>query len=292
MIAGKGGMNLEINWFPGHMAKTLRELQQHMQQVDLVFETCDARIPESSRNPELNRLLGTKPRLLVLNKSDLADPAITKIWLEWYRSQGVTALACDSKKRSGLAALNQAAIDMNRGKTEKALARGRIFRPVRVMVAGIPNTGKSTLINTLCGRKSAMTADRPGVTKQISWIRTKGQLDLLDSPGVLWPRLGSGLQQLRLAATGAIRDDLLPLEEIAAGGLVLLARLYPELIRSRFHLDNLELPGFKLLEAAAQRRGCLMSGGRTDNLRFAALFLDELRSGAIGRISLERPSDS
>ena len=274
------------------MAKTLRELQQHLQQVDMVFETCDARIPESSRNPELNRLLGTKPRLLVLNKSDLADPAITRLWLDWYHCQGLTALACDSKKRSGLAALSQAAIELNRSKTEKALARGRICRPVRVMVAGIPNTGKSTLINTLCGRKSALTADKPGVTKQISWIRTSGQLELLDSPGVLWPRLGSGRVQLRLAATGAIRDDILPLEEIAAGGLVQLSCLYPELIRSRYRLDNLELPGYMLLEAAALRRGCLMSGGRTDTLRFAALFLDELRSGAIGRISLERPSDA
>lgn len=280
---------MDINWFPGHMAKTLRELKEYLKMVDLVIETCDARIPESSRNPELHRLMGQKPRILVLNKADLADPAVTNRWIAWYRLQGLTAIAVDSIHRVGLPDVHKACQNLTQHKTDRALAKGRLFRPMRALVAGIPNTGKSSLINGMCGRKIAKTADKPGVTRQMSWIRTGGQLELLDSPGVLWPRLGDDQAKLRLAATGAIRDELLPVEEITAQIMTMLAAGYPALLKERYKLEDISQTGAEMLEQAARLRGCLLPGGRIDILRFATLFLDELRGGKIGRISLEMP---
>ncbi|NLO37520.1 MAG: ribosome biogenesis GTPase YlqF [Clostridiaceae bacterium] len=278
---------MATNWFPGHMAKALREMKEMLKQVDLVIETCDARIPAASRNPELVRLIQNKPSLLVLNKEDLADPAVTRLWLEQFASQGLEALPCSSIRRLGCKQIVLAAKRLTQDKTDRALAKGRIFRPVRILVAGIPNTGKSTLINALSSRKAAQTADKPGVTRQLSWIKA-GPLELLDSPGVLWPRIDSQLQQRHLAATGAIKDNLLSGEDIARQTLEELCRLYPDLIRQRFRIDPLAAD-LDRLEQAAVSRGCLMSGGRADIERFAALFLDELRGGRIGRISLEKP---
>ena len=280
---------MEVNWFPGHMAKALREIKDHLKQVDLVVETCDARIPDSSRNPELQKLIGQKPRILILNKADLADPDITMRWINAYRTDQITALACVSTQRKDLNALIKTIQEYGREKTERAAARGRIFRPIRVMVVGIPNTGKSTLINTLCGRKLAVTADKPGVTRHMNWIRTGGQIELLDSPGVLWPKLSGRDSQVHLAATGAIRDEVLQVEEIAAETLKSLVLNYPKLIEKRYNLIDCEVNGEALLEAAALGRGCLMPGGKPDVGRFSRLFLDEFRGGKIGRISLEKP---
>jgi len=280
---------LDINWFPGHMAKTLRELKDKMKLVDLVIETCDARIPESSRNPELHRLLGQKPQILVLNKADLADPAVTSRWVSWYKQKGLTAIPCDSNRHTGLSEISRTAIALNQHKTDLALTKGRIFRPIRILVVGIPNTGKSSLINGLCGRKLARTSDKPGVTRQISWVRSGGQLELMDSPGVLWPRFGDDFGKLHLAATGAIRDDILPVEEIAAQTMAQLAAGYPALLQDRYHLEDMNQTPEALVEQAARLRGCLLPGGKLDILRFSILFLDDLRGGKIGRISLEQP---
>lgn len=280
---------MPINWFPGHMARALREIKEHLTLVDLVLETCDARIPASSRNPELRRILGQKPQILVLNKADLADPVITSRWIASFRQQNLTALACDSTRRGSLTDLVKAVLAMNQEKTDRALARGRIFRPVRIFIVGIPNTGKSTLINTLCGRKLAQTADKPGVTRQLSWIRSGGQLEFLDSPGVLWPDLGARDRQISLAATGAIRDEVLPLPEIAGATLKRLLAAYPKLVEARYGQLDPEGHPEDLLAAAALNRGCLVSGGRPDISRFSVLFLDEFRAGRIGRISLEQP---
>jgi len=280
---------MDVNWFPGHMAKTLRDLKEYLKLVDIVVETCDARIPESSRNPELRRLIGQKPHILVLNKADLADPDMTERWVAWYRQRGLNVLACTGTRKSGLSDLANMARAINKPKTDRMAAKGRIFQPVRLLIAGIPNTGKSTLINALAGKKIAQTADKPGVTRHLSWIRSGSDLELLDSPGVLWPKLGTKRHQLNLAATGAIRDDVLPLEEIAAEMLVLLSKIYPELISARYHLDAMDAPAEVLLDQAARKRGCLLPGDRTDTRKFAILFLDELRAGKIGRISLEKP---
>jgi ribosome biogenesis GTPase A len=271
------------------MAKTLRELKDSLKQVDLVFETCDARIPLSSRNRELDRLIGQKPRILILNKADLADAAVSNRWIAWFKQQGILAMPCDSNRRSGLPAISKAAREIVRSKTEKALAKGRLVRPVRILVAGIPNTGKSSMINALCGRKIAQTSDRPGVTRHIGWIHSGSDLELMDTPGVLPPQLGSRRSQLLLAATGAIRDDILPIEAIAAQAMRLLVQLYPHLVRERYKLADLDLTPEGLIEQAALRRGCLLAGGKPDITRFAALFLDELRGGRIGKISLEQP---
>ncbi len=281
---------MSINWYPGHMARSLRQMKGMLAQVDLVIETCDARIPWSSRNPDLAGLVKNKPLILVLNKADLADRAVTDQWLDYLKSQGISARACNSVGRSGLDQVKKTALDLAREKTLAAQARGRVFRPVKVLVAGIPNTGKSTLINALSGRKSAQVANRPGITRQLSWIRA-GQLELLDSPGLLWPRLDSEKTQLFLAATGAIRDDILPVEEVASQLLPLLARLYPQAVAERYQLTAKEAQSPQGLALAASQRGCLLPGARPDLERFALLLLDDLRSCRLGRISLERPAD-
>ncbi len=280
---------MDVNWFPGHMAKTLRELKDHVKQVDLVIETCDARIPESSRNPELDRILGQKPRILVLNKADLADPQQTARWLDYYRTKSIPVLACEGNRRASLDPLRKLIIAMNQHKIDNAKAKGRLIRPIRVMVVGIPNTGKSTIINALSGRKAAITADRPGVTRRANWAKAGTELELLDTPGVLWPKLGSPSSQRRLAASGAIKDDILPIEEIALEVFHDLCQDYPELIKLRFKMENLAGEPLQLMETASRNRGCLLPGNRPDYTRFATLFLDELRGGRIGRITLEKP---
>lgn len=280
---------MEVNWFPGHMAKTLREMRDQVKQVDLVIETCDARIPESSRNPELDRLLGQKPRILVLNKADLADPIKTARWISFYQKKNIPVLAAEGNRRASLDPLKKLILEMNQHKIDNAMAKGRLIRPIRVMVAGIPNTGKSTIINALTGKKAAQTADRPGVTRSAKWAKAGNELELLDTPGVLWPKLGSPSSQRRLAASGAIKDDVLPIEEIAMEVLFDLSLDYPKQIMERYKLDTLEGEPLALMEAACKKRGCILPGNRLDYTRFAVLFLDELRGGKIGRITLEKP---
>lgn len=280
---------MSVNWFPGHMAKALREMKTILGQVDLIIETCDARIPRSSRNPELKRLAPQKPLILVLNKADLSDPAVTKAWLEYYKEKHVHAIACDSIRRTGLNQLNQLALSLTREKIDQAAARGRRFRPIRLLVAGIPNTGKSTLINAFSKRKAAKTADKPGLTRQLSWTRTGGQFELLDSPGVLWPKIESDVDQWHLAATGAIRDDLLATEEIAFSLWKQLLEQYPDATLARYQVDTIDEDPIISFEQAARNRGCLKAGGTVDLNRFSSVLIDEFRGGQIGRISLESP---
>ena len=281
----------DLSWFPGHMAKTLRSIAERLPQVDLVIETRDARIPYSSRNPELDRILGTKPRLVVLNKADLAEEKKTAEWIAFLRSSGSGAISCDSLHRKGLERVRAEAVELCSARLARAAERGRLFRPVRAMVVGIPNTGKSTLINALVGKKAAKVEDRPGVTRGAQWIRGEGQLELMDMPGVLWPQLGSAHRRLRLAVTGAIRDDVMEPEELALEAMSLVARLYPDFLCRRYSLEDATLPASALVEMAARRRGCILSGGRVDLVRFSALFLDELRGGVLGRMTLEIPAE-
>lgn len=277
----------EVNWYPGHMTKAMRDIKAKLKLVDLVIELADARIPASSRNPELNKLLLNKPRLLVLSKKDLADPTWTERWLNKYQTESLAAAAFNLATIKGMNDLAQKCRELVADKLRRAEDKGRSGRPVRAMVLGIPNTGKSTLINSFAGRKAVVTGDRPGVTRALQWVRT-GDLELMDVPGVLWPKITSAHAQLVLAATGAVKDQVFDVEDIAARMIECLAELYPLPLMERLKLTDLDQPVWQLYEEGARNRGCLQSGGKLNTLRFATLFLDELRSGKMGKITLDR----
>ena len=277
----------EVNWYPGHMTKAMRDIKAKLKLVDLVIELADARIPASSRNPELNKLLLNKPRLLVLSKKDLADPTWTERWLNKYQTESLAAAAFNLATIKGMSDLAQKCRELVADKLRRAEDKGRSGRPVRAMVLGIPNTGKSTLINSLAGRKAVVTGDRPGVTRALQWVRT-GDLELMDVPGVLWPKITSAHAQLVLAATGAVKDQVFDVEDIAARMIECLAELYPLPLMERLKLTDLDQPVWQLYEEGARNRGCLQSGGKLNTLCFATLFLDELRSGKMGKITLDR----
>lgn len=289
-------MAQDINWFPGHMRKTLNELGEQLKLVDIVIETCDARIPFSSRNPELHKIISNKPVIVVLNKSDLADPDMTNKWISKFKSEGYFATACDSTHRKGLDRVIALSEEACKDKLQRAREKGRIGRPVRAMVVGVPNTGKSTLINALSGRKAAETGDRPGVTKSSKWVKTDGILELMDMPGVLWPRINSNRSKLLLAATGAIKDEVNDILEIGYQTMLLLNERYPVELAERFKVapkddEDYIWDDYERFQEMARKRGCILSGGRIDEDRFARLLLDDLRSGRIGRLTLEDPID-
>lgn len=276
-----------INWFPGHMAKTRRLLQEQMRRVDLVIELCDARLPYSSRNPELGRMISGKRRILFLNKSDLADPEITKAWTQRFRAQGedaymMNAVTLRSRETIGL-------IDrVTREIVERAKERG-VRKTVRALVIGVPNVGKSTLINRLRGNAVTATGDRPGVTKTSQWVRVSPYLELLDTPGMLWPRLDDQKAALRLCWIGSVKDDVTDLNELAVSLLTELKKCAPEALKSRFHMTDISQEGTELLDAVCRGRGWLLKGNRYDYDRCYSVVLDEFRSGKLGRISLETP---
>ena len=272
----------EVQWFPGHMKKAERMMQDSLKLVDAVCEVVDARIPRSSRNPDLDGIIaGRKPRLLILNRADQADPNVTAQWRAYYKAQGVPFLECDAKSGRGVKDL------------PKALRALRDKQgPMRAMVAGVPNVGKSTFINKVSGRKTAAASDRPGVTRGKQWITVDNQLELLDTPGILWPKFDDPAVGDALAFTGAVKDEVLDGEDLAARLLVKLRALYPAALTERYKIDPApEMQGWELLEACARKRGFLMAGGSVNTERMAAVLLDEFRGGKLGRISLERPSD-
>ena len=288
-----------INWFPGHMRKALNETGERLKLVDVVYETADCRIPFSSRNPELDKVIGDKPRIVVLNKADLADPAKTARWIDFLSSRGTPAVALESTHKKGFDKLNQLTMELVEDKLSKAAERGRIGRPVRAMVVGAPNTGKSTLINALAGKKAAVTGDRPGVTRDFKWIMTGGRLELMDMPGVLWPRISTKRSAVCLQACGSIKDEVTEVTETAYDIMKLLIELYPKLMEDRYGVPvkieeadedmGYSDPYYDLFLAMGKKRGCVMSGGRVDEERFARTLLTDLREGRIGRITLEDP---
>lgn len=281
-------MAQDINWFPGHMRKALNDTKDKLKLVDLVYETSDARIPLSSRNPELSKIIGDKKRILILNKSDLADPNDTDKWVKYFASKGIPALALEAVDRKSISKLTDLTMDLMKDTLEKAASKGRTGRPIRVMVVGVPNTGKSTLINTLAGKKAAVTGDKPGVTRQPKWIPTGGRLELMDMPGVLWPKLGNRKSQVILAATGAVKAEVTDMIEVAYDASNLLWEMYPALMSDRYGEFDEGVDPYERFQKMARTKGCIMSGGRVDEDRFSRLFIDDLRSGRIGRITFEK----
>lgn len=281
-----------IQWFPGHMAKTRRVMKESLGLVDIVVELRDARIPKSSRNPEIEKIVGDKPRLVVFNKADIADPAVTKMWQDYYKSHGVRTLALDCRSGKGLKELVPAVRETLSDLLAKRRARGMESRPIRMMIVGVPNVGKSSLINRLAGGKKVKVEDRPGVTRGKQWVRLENGIELLDMPGVLWPKFDDKQVGERLAYTGAIKDDVYDLEWVAMRFLALLRERYPQLLEERFKVtaeESADLEPYDLLELVGRKRGMMMSGGVVNTERAAITVLDEFRSGKIGRISLERP---
>ncbi len=279
-----------IQWFPGHMAKTRRLIQENLKLVDVVIELLDARIPLSSRNPEIDSLCGTKPRVIALNKSDLSDPAHNKAWEAYFVKKGMGVIYTNALTGTGLGELKGKLKQLTQKKLASAQARGRLQRPIKTMVVGIPNVGKSAFINKIAGKASAMTGDRPGVTRTQQWVRINPEIQLLDTPGILWPKFEDVEIGQNLAFTGAIKDEIMDTAELAAKLLEKLAVIYPQKVQERYKLTELEGKiGLKLLEEAGRRRGCLVSGGEVDLYRIASIVLDEFRGGKIGKMTLELP---
>ena len=283
---------MTIQWYPGHMTKTRRQIEADLKQVDAVCEIVDARIPWSSRNPDLDALCGGKPRIVVLNRMDLADPEGTACWERYLRGQGITVLTTDCKSRKGIGGFEPAVRRACREKLERDAARG-MTRPVRVMIVGIPNVGKSTLINQISGRKGAKAENRPGVTRGKQWVTVSGALQLLDTPGILWPKFDDPQVGMMLAYTGAVKDGIMDLEELAVHLLELLNRRYPKTLEERYGVAMPpETPGYVLLEAAGRRRGFLLARGEINTERMAKVLLDEFRGGKLGRFTLEMPEET
>ncbi len=287
-----GFEKIDIHWFPGHMTKAGRMIEENVKLVDAVCELLDARIPSASRNPDIDRLAGGKPRLTVLNRADLADPAATARWRTYIKSRGQAVIETDSRSGKGVSGFGEAVRELLRDKLEANLAKGQGGRALRVMVVGIPNVGKSTFINKLAGRKAAAVSDRPGVTRGRQWISVDKGLDLLDTPGILWPKFDDPEVGQLLAVTGAVKDDVIDRETLAANFLLRLMREYPQVLAERYKLTSEDgEAGWELLEAAARKRGFLMRGGVSDTERMSAVLLDEYRGGKLGRLTLESPPD-
>ena len=287
---------MNIQWYPGHMTKTRRQIEADLGQVDMVAEIVDARIPISSRNPDIDALVGAKPRLIV---PDQADPAGNRAWAQAFQAQGHAVLETDAKTGKGVSRFSAVSKELLREQIERWRAKGQVGRPVRAMVVGVPNVGKSTFINQVAKRKSAKAGDRPGVTRGKQWVTVDAGLSLLDTPGILWPKFEDERVGRHLAYTGAVKDDIMDVETLACHLMDDLARRYPDALRERY---KLELPrrqeeqdavayGYELLKAGAGKRGFLISGGEADTERMARILLDEFRGGKLGNFTLELPQE-
>lgn len=283
-----------IQWFPGHMAKTRRLMRDGLRLVDVVVELRDARIPHSSANPEIKQLVGQKPRILLLNKSDTADEAVNRAWCAFYQRQALPVLAVDCRSGKGLRAFPPLVEKTLAELLARRRAKGLVGRPLRMMVVGVPNVGKSSFINRMASAKRTKVEDRPGVTRAGQWVKVDGGFELLDMPGVLWPKFEDPLVGENLAFTGAVKDDVLDVEALAMRLIERLWRDYPTLLSARYRFapdEATDLDGPALLALLGQKRGMLLPGGEIDYLRAAIALLDEFRAGKIGRISLEKPQE-
>ena len=288
---------MNIQWYPGHMTKTRRQIEADLGQVDMVAEIVDARIPISSRNPDIDAIVGAKPRLVVLNRADQADPAGNRFWTKAFQDQGFAVLETDSKTGKGVSRFSEVSRVLLKEQIQRWQAKGQVGRPIRAMVVGVPNVGKSTFINQVAHRKSAKAGDRPGVTRGKQWVTVDSGLALLDTPGILWPKFEDERVGMHLAYTGAVKDDIMDVETLACRLMDELAARYPQALAERYKVDippreaeqDAVAYGYALLEQAAGKRGFRISGGDVDTERMARILLDEFRGGKLGRFTLELP---
>lgn len=283
---------MNVQWYPGHMAKTRRMIGENLKLVDAVAEIVDARIPISSRNPDIDGLVGAKPRLIILNRADQADPAGNQAWSAYFKAKGFAVLETDANSGKGVGQFAPAVRALLKEQIAAWTTKGQVGRQVRAMVVGVPNVGKSTFINKVARRKSAAAQNRPGVTRGKQWVNVDKGLELLDTPGILWPKFEDQSIGLHLAYTGAVKDEVMDLEELASGLMALLAQRYPGAVQARYKIEIPEgAQGWELLEAAGRRRGFLISGGEVDLERMSRVLLEEYRSCKLGRFTLERPEE-
>jgi len=283
---------MNIQWYPGHMTKTRRQIQADLKLVDLVAEIIDARIPISSRNPDIDEIVGDKPRLIILNRADQADPAMNKVWGEWFRKQGWWVMETNARDGKGVNQFSAAIKSALKDKIEQWKAKGLVGRPVRAMVVGVPNVGKSTFINQVAKKKSTKAGNKPGVTRGKQWVNVDPGLDLLDTPGILWPKFEDETTGMHLAFTGAVKDEIMDRETLACHLMEILGARYPQAITDRYKVEPQPgLAGWELLEACGRKRGFLISGGEVDTERMARVLLEEYRSGKLGNFTLETPEE-
>lgn len=280
---------MNIDWYPGHMKKTRKLLREELKLVDMVYELLDARIPLSSKNPDIDQIIGSKPKIIILNKIDLADPQSTSMWVEYFRERQIVMVPVNVITGGGIRQVIKESEKIIKIKMDALIKKGRKPRPARVMVVGIPNVGKSSLINKLAGRKSTQIGDKPGVTKGKQWIRLKGNMELLDTPGILWPKIEDPVVALNLAFTGAIKDEMMDTETLAYKLLEILWDEHKEKIIERYKTEEEYDTIINLMDHIARNRGCILKGNEIDYFRISNIILDEFRSATIGRISLEHP---
>lgn len=292
---------MNIQWYPGHMTKTRRQIEADLKYVDIVVEIIDARIPVSSRNPDIDAITAGKPRLVVLNRADQADPAGNRAWGAWFRKKGWSVLETDAKTGAGVSQFSRMVQEVLKDQIARWQEKGLVGRPVRAMVVGVPNVGKSTFINKVARKKSAKASDRPGVTRGKQWVTVDRGLELLDTPGILWPKFEDVETGMRLAFTGAVKDEIMDVETLGCHLMAFLGARYPEALAEGYRLkevpareaeENEVAYGYRLLEACAQKRGMRISGGEFDTERMARVLLDEYRGGKLGRFTLEMPEET
>ena len=282
---------MNVQWYPGHMTKAKRQMQEDIKLIDLIIELVDARVPLSSRNPDIDELGKNKARMILLNKADLADERQNRAWMEYFKEKGIYAVSIDSRNKGSMKAVSAAITEACKEKTERDRRRGIKNRPVRAMVAGIPNVGKSTFINTFAGKACAKTGNKPGVTKGKQWIRLSKSVELLDTPGILWPKFEDQKVGLRLALIGSIRDEILNTDELAVELIRFLKTQYPGILTERYEVEETQKET-ELLCGIAENRKCITKGGELDYSKAAALLIDEFRSGKLGKVTLEWPKEN
>ncbi|MCI8808761.1 MAG: ribosome biogenesis GTPase YlqF [Oscillibacter sp.] len=291
---------MQIQWYPGHMTKTRRQIEGDLKNVDIVVEIVDARIPISSRNPDLDTICAGKPRMIILNRADQADPKMNQVWCNYFAAkQGITAIASDSRSGDGVSRMTGTARKVLKEQIAKWQEKGQVGRPIRAMVVGVPNVGKSTFINKVAKKKSAKAGDRPGVTRGKQWVNVDATMDLLDTPGILWPKFEDERVGMNLAYTGAVKSEVLDTETLGCHLMSYLAAEYPQALLAGYKLSTLPereeendvTYGYRLLQTAGRKRGFLISGGEVDTERMANILLDEFRSGKLGRFTLESPEE-